>query len=125
MFNAMTNAEVVLAVGRVLREAASVDGTPDDYQRSQLLSAYSVARHLAAEEAEAASRLAWFREEAAEALPDRADALRATTDPARIGELVADALAERRASGEDAAPVHALLRELADLEVEALASPPR
>lgn len=129
MFNAMTNAEVVLSVGRVLREAARVEGAPDEYGRSQLLSGYSVARHLAAEEAAAPELHAWFREAvAAELDGEQAAAVRAASDPARLGDLVAEVLAELRgAPGLKAvrARLRALLRELADREVAALAEPPR
>lgn len=126
MFNALTTAEVVLAVGRVLREAAAVDGVPDDYHRSQLLSAYSVARHLAAEQAAAPELHAWFRDAvAAELAGEQAAAIRAAGDPARLGETLGDALAELDHDGGTAKRLRALMRELAEREVAALASPPR
>jgi hypothetical protein len=131
MFNAMSTAEVVVAMGRVLSDAARTEGTRDDYQRGQLLSAYSVARHLAAETTAAAELLAWFREAVAVELDDgRAAAVRATSDPDRLGELVADTLAELRLRPEPDAIVlrdrlRAVLRELTDREVAALISLPR
>lgn len=131
MFNAMSEAEVVLAVGRVLREAAAHEGEADEYHRSQLLSAYSVARHLAAEQIAAPALHAWFREAVASELEgERAQAVRAAHDAERLGEIVADVLAELRAegtpaAGERRARLHALLGELCEREVAALAEPPR
>lgn len=49
MLNPMSTAEVVRAVGAVL-EASAAGGSDDEYRRGQVLSAFSVCRHLAAEE---------------------------------------------------------------------------
>jgi hypothetical protein len=131
MFNSLSTAEVVLAVGRVLSDAAREEGVRDDYQRGQLLSAYSIARHLAAETTAAPELFTWFRDAVAAELDDeRAAAVRAASDPTRLGELVADSLAELRATpGTEALTtrdrVRSVLRELADREVAALVAPPR
>ncbi|HZZ46898.1 MAG TPA: hypothetical protein VFE65_08445 [Pseudonocardia sp.] len=131
MFNALSTAEVVLSMGRVLNDAGRADGARDDYQRGQLLSAYSVARHLAAETTAAPELLTWFRDAVAAELDEkRATEIRATSEPVRLGELVGDALAELRATPGPAAEatrdrVRAVLREMTDREVAALVSPPR
>jgi hypothetical protein len=109
VFNPMEPHEVILGVGRVLRQAAAADAAPSGYQRSQLLSAASVARHLAAEQRAARGLLAELEQ--------------------GLGEMLAEAdsvaLAEARAAiaAASAAPqVGAALAELTDREVAALAA---
>jgi uncharacterized lipoprotein YmbA len=117
MFNPMEPHELVLGVGRVLRMAA--DGEPvDGYRRSQLLSAYSVARHLAAEQAAAAELLAWLRAELADALGP--DTLAGATTGPQLGAALTALLAGPLDDGLRAR-LHRILAEMADREVAALA----
>jgi len=129
VFNPLGPAEMVTAVGRVLKEESDADGPRDGYRRGQLLSGYSVARHLAAEQAAADELRTWFRAEMADALDgDRARRLHAAGDAAAIGEAACEVLADLREAGEAGdgprRRIHALLRALADREVAALSHPP-
>lgn len=145
MFNPLSRAEMIVAVGRVLKSAAG-GGPPDEYRRSQLLSAYSIARHLAAEERAAAGLMRWFRDELDSLLQEAASDWRgdpATRDVvARVAERVrseagidelgaelTDLMLALRAAGDQSSralgqSLRALLRELCDREVEALAEAP-
>lgn len=49
MFDTLVPADLLAAVGRVLRATAQIDGPIDDFARSQLLSAYSICRFLVPE----------------------------------------------------------------------------
>lgn len=49
MFNPLTPAQMVTAIGRAAREAARSEERLDEFDRGQLKSAYSAARHLAIE----------------------------------------------------------------------------
>ncbi len=125
MFNPMSPSELILAIGRVLRAAADGDGPTDDYRRGQLLSAYSIARHLSAEEAARDRLVEWFQAEAAVALeahPDTRAKILAARDGTEIGELLADLLESLDADDE---ALHERLQPLfvgmADREVAALA----
>ncbi|MEZ5076815.1 MAG: hypothetical protein R2725_05170 [Solirubrobacterales bacterium] len=126
MFNPLSAPDVTRAVGAVLKAAA--EGGPDDeYRRGQLLSAYSMTRHLAAEE-EAQPRLrSWFGAELEAILgPSEAAAWVREAEPAELGERLCELLAELRAAADPgslrtAAALRALLRELCDREVAALA----
>ena len=131
MFNPMEPHELILGVGRVLRAAAD-GGQDDEYRRSQLLSAYSVARHLAAEEAAATELLAWLSAALDEALAGderplvrtARDAVAAATDGRMVGVALTPLLAGLGTGREDAAlrgRVHRVLAEMADREVAALA----
>jgi len=122
----MSAPEVIRAVGEVLKGAAA-QGAGDDYQRSQVLSAYSITRHLAAEEGGRAPLSAWFGAELEAILGDRGGGgWAAETDPAALGERLSLLLAELRAAGDEdslrtAADLRATLRQLCDREVETLA----
>ena len=131
MFNPLKPHEIVQALGRVLRNAADSGGPVDEYQRSQLLSAYSIARHLAAEEAGRVQLLEWFRGEVLMVLDGDEPAvvaarerIRGAPDGAEVGEALVDLLAEVPRS-DAGAELHRRLRalfvEMADREVEALA----
>ena len=123
----MSSPEVIRAVGEVLKGAAA-QGAEDDYRRAQVLSAYSITRHLAAEEGGRAQLLAWFRAELETILGDRdGGGWDAETDAAALGERLSRLLAELRAAGDEdshrtAAALRAALRELCDREVETLAA---
>ena len=125
----------------MLKQAASAHVAPDEYQRSQLLSAYSITRHLAAEQAGGDEVIAWFREslvaeleKAATDAPPLADLeARATSigscrDGRELGTHVRDLLVALRRSGAEAEPLlaetHRLLRGGCDREVAALAGGP-
>jgi hypothetical protein len=143
MFNPVNAPDVVLAMGRVLHEAADESQPHDDYRRSQLLSAYSIARHLAAEQTSGPELRGWFRSavgEIAEAgLADEelatlsrraAGTLSASDDSAEMGAVLCDFLAELRKRDEPDAKsmrsrIQGLLRELSDREVAALSDPPK
>jgi hypothetical protein len=127
----MESHELMLAVGRVLRDAARKDGAPDEFGRSQLLSAYSVARHLAAEQAAHAELLTWLSaalvaELAGDGRAAMAEASR-RIGAARTGPQVGAATAEALdALGEDETALRGRLRrvlaEMADREVDVLAA---
>jgi hypothetical protein len=141
VFNPLSASEITLGVGQVLKQAASAEDPQDDYQRSQLLSAYSITRHLAAEQAAGDALLVWFRErlsaelrEASAANPPpladleaRAELIGACRDSTELGRQVSELLLALRQPGNEAPPlieaVHRLLRDLCDREVAALAGP--
>lgn len=133
MFNPMEPHEVILGVGRVLRRAADADAAPSGYQRSQLLSAASVARHLAAEQRAAPGLLAQLEQGLGE-LPAGADsaalaearaAIAAAPAAPQVGAALVHLLAalEAEPDGRTLRPrVLRLLAELTDREVAALAA---
>jgi len=139
VFSPLTPAEVVTAVGRAARDAARSDEPASEFSRGQLMSAFSVSRHLGVEIATFGPELRSFADTVADALRASSgalacgDALRATAgeladaaDAHRIGNLVAGALDDLRADASPAATelrarLHAALRGLADREVELLA----
>lgn len=125
MFNPISTPEVILAIGGVLKAAASEEAG-DEYRRGQVLSAYSISRHLAAEETAAPELRAWFADELERILGERAGGGWAAADPAELGERLCLALAELRGatdadSQRTAAALRAALRQLCDREVAALA----
>lgn len=143
----MAPSEVVLALARTLKEAANEQAPQDEYRRGQLLSASSMARHLAAEESFEPELRRWFHERAlALLIPacERAGSLgehalerrlRSTCgvleragDGRQSGDAVAELLADLHtgdpAWDEVRRAMHALLRELCDQEVTALAKAP-
>lgn len=131
MFNAMTQAELLAAVGRTMRLAAGQEGELAGYQRSQLLSAYSVTRLMASEQAAADELLHWFQTATARALAgdDRPDvrAAQAGVSAARNGVQAGGAVSALLTALPGADPtrarLHAVLAELADREVRALDTP--
>jgi hypothetical protein len=132
MFNPMAPHELMIAVGRVLRAAAQPDAGDHEFQRSQLLSAYSVTRHLAAEQAASADLVAWLRAALTDALTGdepsvtaraREAIAGARTGPefgAAVGDLL-DALGPGDADAALRRRLHRVLAEMADREVDALA----
>lgn len=126
MFNPLSAPEVIQAVGGTLRDAAggSVD---DDYRRGQLLSAYSICRHLAAEEEARPAVRGWFDGAIAPVLAARGIEAPRGAGPAELGAFLGDLLAELRAaedadSRRAAAELRRVLRGLCDREIEALAA---
>jgi hypothetical protein len=130
VFNALSSEQLLVGVGRVLRMAADADGGLEDYQRSQVLSAYSVTRLLAAEHAGAAALLTWARAALLAAIePDDRPQLHApreriaqATDGVELGEAVSGLLTALPASDPTRTAVHHVLRELTDREQAALAA---
>lgn len=133
MFNPLRPDQMILAVGGVLRLAAGATGPLDPYQRSQALSASSVARFYAAELSATGGLLDWLRAELLPALESdgRPPAVRAhdelgsASDGAAAGAALARLLEDLRETAPHDDPlrrrVQALLGELAGREVEALA----
>jgi hypothetical protein len=122
----MSTAEVVRAVGGVL-EAAAAGGADDAYRRSQILSALSVCKLLAAEEAGRAELGEWLEEATGPILAARGeeevDAERGDAVAARFSTPMAELRAtddeeSRAALGE----LRGVLRELCDREIAALAT---
>ena len=129
MFNSLRTDQLIAGIGATARTAAGATGPPDDYARGQLLSAYSVSRLLAAEVSGEAALLAWLRSELLDALGDNAVAtkIEAAPDAIEIGGILVDLLAQLRESGEDPelrTRIHAILREMAERELAALAARP-
>jgi hypothetical protein len=119
----MSAPEVILSVGGVLKAAAG-RGADDDYRRGQMLSAYSICRHLAAEEAARPRLRSWFEAELEPILARRGEA---GAEGADLGTRLCVLMAELRASGDsdserEAAVLRAALRGLCDREIEALAA---
>ena len=129
VFNALRSDELLVGVGRALRLAADARGPLEDYERSQLLSAFSVTRLLAAEQRAAADLLASTRAELLAALdgddrPEAVDARRrldAAANGIEIGEILVDVLAALPRDDETRTRLHAALRRMTDREVTALA----
>jgi hypothetical protein len=138
MFNPMTPAEVVTALGGAARTAGRSQEPASDFSRGQLMSAYSASRHLSVELAEFEPELRAFadamaqRFEQAPASVDadrfalRAAELRRTAQAAPIGDLIASALEDLRTASDPEAvelrtAVYNAVRALSDREVALLA----
>jgi len=137
MFNATTPEDLLGALGRVLRAAARADGPLDGFQRGQLLSASSIARNLAAEQAAARALLdgavaevgAALRAAPVDGAGAAAERLTGVRDGRELGAVLGDLLERLRADPAPAAArlrtqVHAAIRRLVDGEVAALAAGP-
>jgi hypothetical protein len=125
VFNPMEPHELMLAVGRVLRAAARPDAAGHEFQRSQMLSAHSVCRHLAAEQAGAADLLAWVQGELDPELaghPEARARVAAARGGAEIGGALQDVLDGLARDDPLRARLHRILAELADREVAILAA---
>jgi hypothetical protein len=107
MFNQLPATDAIAAIGRTARDAARAEGALSEFDRGQLLSAYSATRHLAVEVTAYEEALRRFA--AAVGLP---------------GSLSRIELAERTCElleGAAAPAVRGALRELVDREVSLLA----
>lgn len=140
MFNPLTPADVVRAIGAAAREAARGAEGMDPFARGQLMSAYSLSRHLAVEVAEYPAALREFREQAARAveaalteLGDRevlhglVEELRAAELAPAVGSAVSRILEHLRSSTRPEAEkvrrdLRSALRRLVDEEVALLAA---
>jgi hypothetical protein len=126
MFNALRSEELLMGVGRVLRMVADAPGALEEYERSQTLSAYSVTRLLAAEQAASAELLAWTRDALAAALDGEARRrVEAASSGVELGDVLSDLLAELPREDPTRTRVHAVLAEMIDREVAALAALPQ
>jgi hypothetical protein len=138
MFNAISTPDLIAGMGRTMRAAAGAEGEADEYARSQLLSAYSISRLLAAEVRAEAELLAWLRGELLAALAEADGAEASAADSARgrieeaadsgaVGDALVDLLAELRQLPDSPlrVRVHAVLREMATRELAALATRPQ
>ena len=131
MFNALRSEELLVGVGRVLRMVADAPGALEEYERSQTLSAYSVTRLLAAEQAAAPELLAWTQDELAAALQgdERPEAdkgrarIAAASSGPELGDAVGELLEGLPAGDPSGARIHHVLAEMIDREVAALAAP--
>jgi hypothetical protein len=139
VFNSLTPAEVVTAIGLAARRAARSEAPSGDFERDQLMSAYSATRHLAGELAGYGPEWERFRAAVAERLSaaaageDLGRRLRAGAvavereeGTAAVGAALAELLADLRSSDDPAAAgvradIRGLLRELAAREVDLLA----
>ena len=136
MFNPLTPSEMVTAIGSAARAAARTDEALDEFDRGQLMSAYSACRHLAIEIATFSSELsarcsaiadAVDRASGAESLHDLAARLREAGeagDARAAGDAIAELLAACRARESRSAlrgRIQAELRALCDTEVALLA----
>lgn len=131
MFNALSSEQLLIGVGGMLRAAADADGPLEDYERSQMLSAYSVTRLLAAEQAAAFELLAWTRDALDGALDGDSRGpvvtarrrLAAVHTGTEVGDVLTDLLAALPREDATRSRVHGVLREMIDREIAALAAP--
>ncbi len=137
MFNPLTPADTVNAMGRAARDSARSDDPGDGFVRAQLLSVYSASRHLGVELASFEPEVRAFARAVASAtgqagedgeLERLAGQLAETSDPRAVGELVCellDRLREDSSSRARARELHTAVRselvKLIDREVELLA----
>ena len=132
MFNALRSDELLVGIGQVLRATADIKSPLEEYERSQLLSAFSVSRLLAAEQIAAQELLAWARTELGAVLAGSPDApgaralegIESAPDGVAVGEVLCDLLVDLAEDDPRRAGVRRILRELADREVTALANLP-
>jgi hypothetical protein len=130
VFNALTSSQLLTGIGSTLRMAADARGALEGFERSQVLSAYSVTRLLASEQAAAEELLGWTRDALLAALAgdDRApcararEAIAAAPDGQAIGAALSELLPELPEDG-TRRDVRRILREMIDREIAALASP--
>lgn len=138
MFNQLTASEVVTAIGVTVRGAARSEAQVSDFDRDQLMSAYSATRHLAVELAAYEPELRNFARSVSEEIrraggtsTERelvivADKIERSLDPGSIGEGLCQVceLLRDTPGAESAAllsRLHFHLRSLADREVDLLA----
>jgi ATP-dependent exoDNAse (exonuclease V) beta subunit len=127
MFNQLTPAEVVTAIGATVRAAARSDTEASEFERDQLMSAYSYEPELRAFTHAVLTQLrASDIPELGAELPRLTTQLAETQAPAEVGKALCELFEtlHRAASPQAEAlrsEVHAHLRSLADREVDLLA----
>jgi hypothetical protein len=129
MFNALRSDELLVGIGRVLRVVAAAPGALEEYERSQTLSAYSVTRLLAAEQAAAAQLLAQTKRTLGDVLKGderpqvirAAERIEAATDGVAIGDALSELLADLERPDPLRPGVQRALARMIDDEVAALA----
>jgi hypothetical protein len=138
MFNPLTPSEMVAAIGMAARTTARGDGQLDEFDRGQLMSAYSASRHLAIEiesfGGELSARCGAIADAVDEAcagdsgadagaLRGLAARLRASGDARAAGDTIAELLDRCRNRGLVAlrGEIRRQLRDLCDAEVRLLA----
>jgi hypothetical protein len=138
MFNQLTPADTVKAIGATTRRIARGGGATSEFDRDQLMSTYSATRHLAVELASYEPELRRFRQGLAAQIRQAhledpggerdaiADRLEEASDAPAVGSAVCDLLDRLRADHSPQANalrtgIHASLRKLADTEVDLLA----
>lgn len=133
MFNALRSDELLVGVGRVLRLVAAAPGALEEYERSQTLSAYSVTRLLAAEQAAAAELLAQTKAalgralagDARPAVTAAAAQIAAATDGIAIGDALSTLLGGLPRPDPLRPGLQRALAAMIDSEVAALGAAPR
>ncbi len=113
-------------MGGVL-EAAAAGGADDAYRRSQMLSALSVCKLLAAEEAGRAELGDWVEEATGPILAARGEEAVDAERADAVAERLSTLMAELRAAGDEEslaalAELRGVLHELCDREIAALAT---
>jgi hypothetical protein len=122
----MSTAEVVRAVGAVL-EASAAGGSDDGYRRGQVLSAFSVCRHLAAEDGGRRELTEWLEATSAPILARLGEVALAAVRPEEAGERLASLMADLRAADDEGSrgalrELRRVLHELCDREIAILAA---
>ncbi len=122
----MSTAEVVRAVGGVL-EAAAAGGADDAYRRSQILSALSVCKLLAAEEAARQELGEWLGTASAPILARRGEVELVVAHSDAAGERLSALMSELRGADDEESrralrALRRVLHELCDREIAALAT---
>jgi hypothetical protein len=122
MFNALRSDELLVGVGRMLRMAADAKEPLEGFERSQLLSAFSVTRLLASEQRAQADLLEATRASLVGVLDaDGAARVAAAADGPALGAVLTDLLAGLGdADDPTRVAVHRALRTMVDDEVAAL-----
>lgn len=130
MFNPLSPAQVVSAVGRAARAGARADAHADEFTRGQLMSAYSASRHLAVELDTYEAEVRRFADDLAAAidasgLMPAPPGLAGTTDPRDAGTIVCELLDRLRTDEDPRAAalrtqVRSLIVRLVDREVDLL-----
>jgi hypothetical protein len=122
MFNALRSDELLVGVGRMLRLAADAREPLEGFERSQMLSAFSVTRLLAAEQRGAAALLEATRADLLAAAPagEGRERIAAATDGVALGDALTGLLAALAPDDPARAAVHRALRTMVDAEVAAL-----
>jgi len=109
MFNPLTPSEMVAAIGIAARTTARGDGELDEFDRGQLMSAYSASRHLAIEISSFGSELSARCGAIADAVDE------ACAGDGRAGAGALQGLAARLRASPDARAAGDVISELLDL----------